>query len=157
MENAKESKSLLPFCHSLNPAGMDRQADPDPRRARRERSISEISSPMAVTAARVRAAKPEAEEAIPAPVGKLFSLRMWAWVEIPRSPRSRFRCLSTRSSAAPDWRLPLRSNISIGNEVSKVRRVRVSSSARFIEIEPFSGRRNAWSRLPQYLMKAMFG
>ena len=53
---------------------MERQAEPEPRRASRESSASLSFRPAASLAARARAAKAEAEEAIPAPDGKLFSL-----------------------------------------------------------------------------------
>jgi hypothetical protein len=47
--------------------------------------------------------------------------------------------------------------MSIGKLGSKVTLVRVSSSARFIEIEPFSGNLRELSRFPQYFIKAIFG
>ncbi|MPN25422.1 hypothetical protein SDC9_172831 [bioreactor metagenome] len=71
---AKESRSESPRRHSVNPVGMDRQAEPEPRLARRERLDSGNSRPRAPTAANESAANAAAEEAIPAPVGKLFSL-----------------------------------------------------------------------------------
>ena len=35
--------------------------------------------------------------------------------------------------------------------------MRVDNPSRFIEMDPFTGRRRVLSRLPQYLMKAIFG
>ena len=66
--------------HSTKPPGTDRQAEPEPRRAKRELSRSLSFKPAAWLAARARAAKAEAEEAIPAPEGKLFSLTTSAWL-----------------------------------------------------------------------------
>lgn len=55
------------------PSGIDRAAEPEPRRAIIDNCLVERFNSAAVVAARVRAAKPEAEEAIPAPVGKLLT------------------------------------------------------------------------------------
>ena len=61
---------------------MDRLAEPDPVRARRESSLSDKLNPAALLAAKLKAAKADAEEAIPAPAGKLFSLSTLANVLI---------------------------------------------------------------------------
>jgi hypothetical protein len=53
---------------------MDRAADPEPVLANRESSLSVNDSPAAVLAARLKAAKADAEEAIPDPMGKLLWL-----------------------------------------------------------------------------------
>src|SRR5258707_12732155 len=72
IENANESSSVVPTCHSTNPLGMDLEAEPDPRRARRESYGSVRFNPAALLPANANAANAEAEEAIPAPAGKIF-------------------------------------------------------------------------------------
>ena len=67
---AKESSSSVPATHSTYPPNMERLAEPDPKRAQVESSFSSNLISKAAAAAKVRAAKPEAEEASPAPVGK---------------------------------------------------------------------------------------
>ena len=62
---------------------MERQAEPEPRRASRESSASLSFRPAASLAAMARAAKAEADEAMPAPDGKLFSLTTSAWARRP--------------------------------------------------------------------------
>ncbi|MPN25423.1 hypothetical protein SDC9_172832 [bioreactor metagenome] len=47
--------------------------------------------------------------------------------------------------------------MSFGKEESKVTRVLVSNAAKFIEMEPFTGKRNAAFEFPQYLINAMLG
>ena len=42
MEKANESSLVVPACHSTNPPGTDLEAEPDPRRARRERIAKAI-------------------------------------------------------------------------------------------------------------------
>jgi len=71
MEVANESSSLSPICHSTNPPGTDRHAEPLPMRARRESSRSVSCRPAAALAARLRAANADAEDASPAPAGKI--------------------------------------------------------------------------------------
>ena len=57
---------------------MERAADPEPRRARRDNSRSLKFNPAALLAAKANAANADADEAIPAPEGKLFSLTISA-------------------------------------------------------------------------------
>ena len=70
---ANESESFTPGNHSTNPSGIDLLAEPEPLRARQDNSLSDKFSPIAVLAERLNAAKAEAEEAIPVPMGKLLS------------------------------------------------------------------------------------
>ncbi len=42
-----ESESDSPGNHSTNPYGIERQAEPEPRRARQDNSFSDKESPMA--------------------------------------------------------------------------------------------------------------
>ena len=97
----KESSSPLPGCHSTNPPGIERQADPEPRRARRESSRSLSARPAALAAANASEANAEAEEAIPVPIGKLFSLVTCAPSPMPLRLRTRSRNSLTRESAWP--------------------------------------------------------
>ena len=79
MENAKESASLVPICHSTNPLGIEREAEPEPRLANLDNSLSLKFNPAALLADNANAANAAADEAIPAPAGKLFSLVTWAF------------------------------------------------------------------------------
>lgn len=85
-EDGKEMLDV-PACNSTYPPGTERAADPDPRRARRESSRSLILSPAAALPASASAANAEADEAIPAPDGKLFSVITSARSSISARPR----------------------------------------------------------------------
>ncbi|OQB87288.1 MAG: hypothetical protein BWX85_00330 [Chloroflexi bacterium ADurb.Bin120] len=102
---AMECASVSPIAgstvHSTNPAGMERHAEPEPKRASAESSLSESVKPSAAVPARARAAKPEAEEASPAPMGKLFSLLMWAYSFFAANLRMRSIKVWTRSNPLP--------------------------------------------------------
>ncbi len=101
MENANESSSPFPICHSTNPAGIEREAEPEPRRARRDNSLSLKFKPAALLADSANAANAAAEEAIPAPAGKLFSLFTSAPSLLFVTPRTRSRIYETRSNPLP--------------------------------------------------------
>jgi len=116
METANESSSPAPARHSTNPLGIDRQAEPDPRRASRDKSASERVNPAAREEARESAAKAAAEEAIPAPAGKLFSLTISALSLIPACARTRSRMTETRSNPLPVTSCPLMINSSNGSD-----------------------------------------
>ena len=126
--------------------------------ARQAESSDSLSSrPAARLEARLRAAKAEAEEAIPAPVGKLFSLSTWANHCMPESLRTWSRNWLTRCSAAPDERLPFRVSWSEGRLGKKV-----TSGPRGQPLQVHGNRtvgRDAQDRIaiPQYLMNAMLG
>jgi len=78
-----------------------RDAEPDPRRASRESCFSLNVNPAAVDEARASAANAAAEDAIPAPAGKLFVLTTSARSFILAIPRTRLRMDETRSSPFP--------------------------------------------------------
>src|SRR4051794_1755550 len=59
--------------HSTKPPGIERAAEPEPSRDRQLSSRSERPMPSAAVAASDNAAKADADEAIPAPVGKLLA------------------------------------------------------------------------------------
>src|SRR5690349_14327835 len=107
MEKANESSSQVPACHSTNPLGMDREAEPDPRRARRDNSGSLRFNPAALLPAKANAANAEAEEAIPAPEGKLFSLITSANSRMFAMPRMISRKEEMRFNPAPETSYPL--------------------------------------------------
>ena len=69
----------------------EKQAEPDPRRASADNSCSLNCSAAAAVAARVSAAKPEADEASPAPLGKLLREATRARAVSPASARTRSR------------------------------------------------------------------
>src|SRR5690606_8406395 len=125
--------------HSTKPAGMERAAEPDPRRARTESSGSVRSSPAALLPATANAANAAAEEAIPAPAGKLFSLVTSAFSLIFAIPRTRSRMEETRASPFPETGLELMSRLSVGRDAENVTVVRVNNPSRFIEMEPLTG------------------
>lgn len=65
-----------PMSHATYPPRRERHADPEPWRAIRESSTGECGREYRSAIARTRAAKPAAEEARPAAVGKLLTERM---------------------------------------------------------------------------------
>ena len=91
----------------------------------------------AVLAARLSEANAEAEEAMPAPIGKLFSLTTCAPSCKPAIWRTTSRNRLTRWRAGPDCHSPFNDNSS--RSVPNVTLVRVSNPARFIDIDPFAG------------------
>ena len=84
-------------CQVTKPPGMLRQAEPLPSLASAESSPSVLFMPRAAHAARVSAAKPEADEAMPTPMGKvLFDTtralgRLWIGGHTSHSPESVMR------------------------------------------------------------------
>ena len=116
METATQSSSPVPICHSTNPLGMERQAEPDPRRASRDNCASDRFSPAALLAESANAANAAAEEAIPAPAGKLFSLITSAFILIPAISRTRSRMYETRFKPLPATSCPLMISSSKGSD-----------------------------------------
>src|SRR5512139_2257065 len=157
MEKAYESSSDVPACHSTNPPGIERAAEPDPRRASRERSCSLRFSPAALLPARASAANAEAEEAIPAPEGKLLLVITSARSLIFARERMISRIYDTRSRPGPATSCPLMTSSSYGSDGWKLTVVWVNNPSRLMEMDPFIGMRRVLSRLPQYLMKAILG
>jgi hypothetical protein len=141
----------------MNPPGIDRQAEPEPIRASRDRSFSFRITPTEREAARLKAANPEAEEAIPAATGKLFVLSTLANVEIPARRRTRLRIVLTRSKAVPTVGSPFKINWSCWSDGLKLTVVLVVRPDRFMDMDPLAGRWSSVSISPQYLIKAMFG
>ena len=91
IETATQSSSPVPIIHSTNPLGMERDAEPEPRRASLDNCPSDRVKPAAREDASASAAKAAAEEAIPAPAGKLFALETSARSLIFAIPRTRSR------------------------------------------------------------------
>lgn len=113
-----------------------------------------------------RAAKPAAEEARPAAVGKLFSETILSFraeslgMEASFSSRAARRARSSRKQAwvrAPEMSeiSPLRVRLSSvkEEEAEAVVRVRRSAWERVTEMEELVGRLSLGSRLPQYLLR----
>src|SRR3990170_4954478 len=96
IETPKLSPSLSEVCQTTKPLGTERAADPEPRRANLESDCSSRLRPAAVLAAKASAAKAEEEDAIPAPLGKLLSVVMRAFVLMLASWRTRSRKSDTR-------------------------------------------------------------
>jgi len=157
METAIDSSSESPASHSQKPVGIERQADPEPNRAKRESSASLRCSPAAVLPAKARAANAAAEEAMPAPIGKLFWLSISAKRFSPARLRMRSIKWTTRINASPSDKEPFTETRSERHAEEKATVVRVSNAPRFMEIDPFAGKRKESSRFPQYLINAIFG
>src|SRR5690606_21763286 len=116
------------------------------------------SRPAARVAARASAAKPDAEEARPAPVGKSLPVITRAWSVMPAISRTfdtKARILRL-AACPPDAAPPSSSTSSLS--APKCTLVRVDRPPKVMEIDPTSGRLSAASvlgRLPQYLTRAM--
>src|SRR5690606_2456008 len=113
------------------------------------------SIPSAAAPAPTSAAKPEADDASPAPVGKLLRLTTLARVATPARCRSRSRQADTRASCS-GRAAPSSVSSSASSRSSKRTRVSDQSPSSVIEIEPTAGILSAVSALPQYLISAMF-
>src|SRR5690606_30780031 len=74
----------LPACISTKPPKIERAAEPEPRLARRLNSVGESVRPSAAAPAPTSAANPDAEDASPAPVGKLLRLTTRARADVDR-------------------------------------------------------------------------
>lgn len=79
--SAKESEpsGAVPSRHATNPPKRERQAEPEPWRAMRESSLGDAGSWYSFAREYTRAAKPDADEARPAAVGKLLCEQMWTF------------------------------------------------------------------------------
>jgi hypothetical protein len=121
------------------------------------RSSGEHETPAALEAARARAANPEAEDAIPAEVGKLFSETTRAEARIPAIRRTASRTLRIRVVSSFVAGLPFNVQRSSEASASKTTVVVVRASRRVMEMDGFKGsaRSGRSRRVPQYLMKAM--
>ena len=153
----KEQSSSSQASHRTKPPGTLRHAEPEPRRARRESASVESCKPAAAHAATVNAAKAEAEEASPVPAGKLLWEMMRAFRLIEARARTRSRCVETRSRAEAVASASSIVTLSASRSEQNSTVVVVVNAARFIESDELAGRRRALSRLPQYLMSAIFG
>ncbi len=112
--------------------------------------------PYAAEAATASAANPEADEAIPQPVGKLFCDATRARSFRPAIRRTRSRKRPIRSAdfppgGAPSSRISSREALSSRSATVVV----VTQAESVIEMLGFSGRLSAPGRFPQYLMNAI--
>jgi len=94
---------------------------------------------------------------MPAPIGKLFRLSISAKRSSPARLRMRSIKWTTRINDSPSDKEPFTETRSERYAEEKATVVRVSKAPRFMEIDPFAGKRKESSRLPQYLIKAIFG
>ena len=118
-------------------------------------SFGERSRPSARAPAPTSAAKPEADEASPAPVGKLLRLTTAARVPMPAMSRRMSRQAETRPS--PSGRgLPSSTSSSLASAGSKATSVSDHNASSVIEIEPTAGTFSVPAVFPQYLTRAMF-
>jgi hypothetical protein len=108
-----------------------------------------------VLPARANAANAEADDAIPAPEGKLLLVITSARYVVFAISRMRSRIYDTRSNPGPITSCPLMTSSSNGSDGWKLTVVWVNNPSRFMEMDPFIGMRRKLSRFPQYLMKAM--
>src|SRR5262245_12516849 len=147
--------AAVPACISTNPPKIERAADPEPCRATMLRSRGLRVTPSAVSAARTSAANPDAEDASPAPVGKLLRLTTRTRVSTPALCRSRSTHaeIFARSSSR---RLPSSTSSSLRSVGASSTWVSVNSESSVIEIEPTAGTFKRASALPQYLTSAKF-
>ena len=81
--------AAVPACISTKPPKIERAAEPDPCRATMLRSRGDNVSPNAASPARTSAANPDADDASPAPVGKLLRLATRARVSTAALRRSK--------------------------------------------------------------------
>src|SRR5699024_1191117 len=126
-----------------------------PLRASCESALGSRSCPAARLAESASAAKPEADDASPAAVGKLFLLTTSALKrDFPATVVS--KKADIRLSGCPLTIFPLSLKESVANASSKRTRVSVFSESSVMDIEPTAGRFFAAERFPQYLMRAIF-
>ena len=98
--NASLPSGAVPACSSTKPPKIERAADPEPRRARIDSSLAVASTPAAAQAATARAANPEADDARPAPVGKLLVEVTVAAERMPARSRTRSSIRLARPASA---------------------------------------------------------
>src|SRR5919199_5946392 len=140
-ETAYEPASVPSLRQWTKPSGIERQAEPEPDwRVRIESSRSSSLRPVAATAANVRAAKADADEAIPASAGKLLADVTCARVWIFARARTRSSCATTRSYCRPltgcsGCSYQAIATSSWASPSSKVTVVVVEQASRFIETD----------------------
>ena len=159
---AYEDSSSCPAFHSTSPPYMERQEEPDPRLASRDRSRADSRSPAACEEAVASAANAEAELASPAPNGTVLCDSTRAGRLMPAIARTMSRNRETRSNALPARRLPSMARVSgrRGRAESGDSRnstvVRVLNPSNVSERLDVRGMINRSSALPQYLISAIF-
>jgi len=138
----------------VDPAGIERQAEPEP-------SAPESTAPDRSDRVRRRRKRRRSARRRPRPTMRSRAHRdelreiTRARMSIPARARTRSRCSETRRAAFSVVSTSRIVTWSASSAGSKITFVVVVAPSRFIEIEPLSGRRRAWSRRPQYLMKAI--
>ncbi len=141
-------------CSSTKPPKRDRAADPDAAPANLASDNSSLSIPAASLAATTSAANADAEEASPAAIGKLHSL-----VTIARGrslPATRSRHSLTRGNIS-SLTAVLTTSSSAAKSAENSTDILVHSESSVTDSELTAGRFRSISRLPQYLIRAIFG
>ena len=133
----------------------DRQAEPEPKRARIESSLIERFSSAALLAAKAKAEKAEAEEAIPASAGKLFFEITFTFNFSSDFFLTTLTMSITRSFFPAKTSLLSMNTLSFLNRLANSTVVRVKQLLRFIEIELLKGKLSPVFFLPQYLINAI--
>ena len=127
-------------------------------RANKESCLLDARMQAASAAAQASAAKPEADEAMPAAVGKLFSEDTRARVLMPASFLTASSTRETRTVSSLRAVMPFSEKMSRESAVSNSTVVRVLTVSSMVTLTlPLKGRLSAESRLPQYFTTAMFG
>jgi len=145
---------VSPSNHCTIPPGIERQAEPEPWRAKIDNSDSDNLSPAAFAPATVSAANPEAEEERPVPVGKEFSETTLAKVPVPANFLIRSKCLETLTASFSLFSLLIVISSAVKSFTNSTVVV-VNKFERDKERLPFIGRRRVSSLRPQYLVKAI--
>src|SRR5947207_5619125 len=146
-----------PAWQIAKPPNIDRAADADPRRARRDSAVGSRSRPYAAAPASARAAKPLAEDARPAPVGTELRVSTAAGSVRPANSRTRSRNATTRCRCSPSAGEPSSTTLSACTPGSGRTVVVVGKTSKVIDRLSTYGIMSRSSRLPQYLISAMFG
>src|SRR5699024_4842718 len=155
------SASEAPACHTAKRSISDRYAEPEPRRASRESCREDNSPPKAVAAAVASAAKPEADEAIPAAVGPSLLDTTCAAACAVSSPacaamsRTKSKNAVVRAVALVSAVVPLSSKVS--EPLVRATLVVVANLFRVIDMDPAAGMISLSSAFPQYFTSAILG
>src|SRR2546421_6122756 len=136
---------------------MERAADAEDCRARLLTLAESQSNPAALVAASARAAKPEALDASPEPVGKSFAVSTQARVRTSATDRTRSSIAVTRFASASLAALPLMTTRSRSRPGPNPTLVVVDMASSVIERLGTAGRFSAASIFPQYFARAMLG
>ena len=145
-----------PFGSATKPPKIDRAAEALAWRAIALRWASSRVSPAAMLLAATKAAKPEALDAKPEAVGKLFSLITLARSSVPARARTRDKTFCVLSKGLPVASLPFKMNSSSRRPEENSQLVSVHIGDSVNDKLGTAGKFKARSSFPQYLESAMF-